>query len=88
MHDKVNELIARMQKQNSFPAISHSIAEINAKASATSNSSVEELADIILKDFSLTGKLLKSRQFRHVRPVCRDDWYSFPERLSFWGSSR
>ncbi len=59
MHDKVNELIARMQKQNSFPAISHSIAEINAKASATSNSSVEELADIILKDFSLTGKLLK-----------------------------
>ncbi len=59
MHDKVNDLIARMQKQNSFPAISQYITEINAKASATSNATVEELAEIILKDFSLTGKLLK-----------------------------
>ncbi len=59
MKEKINELIARMKEQNSFPAVSQYIGEINSKASANSNATVEEVADIILKDFSLTSKLLK-----------------------------
>ncbi len=59
MREKINELIARMKEQNSFPAVSQYIGEINSKASANSNATVEEVANIILKDFSLTSKLLK-----------------------------
>ena len=59
MNEKLNELITRMKKQNSFPAISQYIGEINAKASTNSDATVEELAELILKDFSLTSKLLK-----------------------------
>ncbi len=59
MNEKVNELIVRMKKQNSFPAVSHYIGEINAKASVNSDATVEELAELILKDFSLTSRLLK-----------------------------
>ena len=59
MREKINELIVRMKEQNSFPAVSQYIGEINSKASANSNATVEEVANIILKDFSLTSKLLK-----------------------------
>jgi len=53
------QLLARMNKQSDFPAVSQHIAEINIKASPASNSTANELACTILKDYSLTCKLLK-----------------------------
>ncbi|KAF0189276.1 MAG: hypothetical protein FD168_1123 [Desulfobulbaceae bacterium] len=53
------QLFDRMSNQRDFPAVLQHITEINMKTSPSSNSSANELADIILKDYSLTSKLLK-----------------------------
>ncbi|MBV5305372.1 MAG: HDOD domain-containing protein [Desulfobulbaceae bacterium] len=53
------ELLDRMTNQRDFPAVLQHITEINMKTSPSSNTSANELADIILKDYSLTSKLLK-----------------------------
>jgi HD-like signal output (HDOD) protein len=53
------QLLDRMNNQSDFPAVSQHITEINIKASPASNSTANELACIILKDYSLTCKLLK-----------------------------
>ena len=55
----VKKLIDRMQKGKNFPAISQHITELNSKASPTSESSANELAALILRDYSLTSRLLK-----------------------------
>jgi eukaryotic-like serine/threonine-protein kinase len=53
------QLLDRMSKQSDFPAVFQHINEINMKTSPSSNTSANELASIILKDYSLTSKLLK-----------------------------
>jgi len=53
------QLLDRMNNQSDFPAVSQHITEINIKASPASNFTANELACIILKDYSLTCKLLK-----------------------------
>ncbi|MBE9487028.1 MAG: HDOD domain-containing protein, partial [Chloroflexi bacterium] len=58
-HVTVKQLIARMQNEKNFPAISQHITELNSKASPTSESSASELAALILRDYSLTSRLLK-----------------------------
>lgn len=55
----VKQLIARMQSEENFPAISQHITELNSKAAPTSESSANELAALILRDYSLTSRLLK-----------------------------
>ncbi len=55
----VKQLITRMQNETNFPAISEHITEINCKASPSSDSSASQLASLILRDYSLTGRLLK-----------------------------
>jgi HD-like signal output (HDOD) protein len=55
----VNKLLSRIQNDRNFPTISHHIAELNSKASPTSDSSANELAALILRDYSLTSRLLK-----------------------------
>ncbi len=59
MNVVINKLIARMQQENNFPAISRHITEISCKASPTGDSSANELATAILRDYSLTSRLLK-----------------------------
>ena len=49
----------RMTRKPDFPAVSRHIAEINSKADARTQSHVNDLAGIILKDYALTTKLLK-----------------------------
>ena len=49
----------RMARKPDFPAVSRHIAEINSKADARTQSHVNDLAGIILKDYALTTKLLK-----------------------------
>ncbi len=56
---KVKELIDRIQKEKTFPAILQHVTEITSKAAPTSDSSANELAALILRDYSLTSNLLK-----------------------------
>jgi HD-like signal output (HDOD) protein len=51
-------LLATMNKGREFPALSHSIAQIN-QAVEDENSRSEALTEIILRDVSLTKKLLR-----------------------------
>jgi len=61
MNSSVELLLRRMQLTKDFPAFSQHILEINQKASTSSDNltSPSQLASIILKDYSLTSKLLK-----------------------------
>lgn len=62
VHGTVEFLMLRMRHKGDLPAFSRHIAEINSKLAsltAINYSSVGDLAQIILQDFSLTNKLLK-----------------------------
>ncbi|CAK0769373.1 eukaryotic-like serine/threonine-protein kinase [Gammaproteobacteria bacterium] len=52
-------LLRRMRFKMDFPALSHHIMEINKKAVSLDNTSAADLANVILKDYGLTSKLLK-----------------------------
>lgn len=54
-------LLRKLQQTEDFPAFSQHILEINQKASASSENptSPSQLARVIIKDYSLTNKLLK-----------------------------
>jgi len=61
-HSTVEFLMRRMRHKGDLPAFSEHIIEINSKLSsltAITFSSAGDLSKIILKDFSLTSKLLK-----------------------------
>ena len=51
-------LLRRMRHKSDFPALSESVSAIN-RITAAENQSVSQLANTILKDFSLTNKILR-----------------------------
>ena len=51
-------LLERMENNSDFPAFSKSIVAINEKTSTDQYVSARDLADIIMKDYSLTNKML------------------------------
>lgn len=53
------QILGLMGKKSDFPASFQNITEINLKTSPLSTTTANELASIILKDYSLTSKLLK-----------------------------
>ncbi|MBN2419509.1 MAG: HDOD domain-containing protein, partial [Deltaproteobacteria bacterium] len=55
----LNFLLHRMKYKSDFPAFSKSVMDINEKAEKNPYASARDLANIILKDYSLTNKLLK-----------------------------
>ncbi|MCP4041861.1 MAG: HDOD domain-containing protein, partial [Gammaproteobacteria bacterium] len=55
----LNFLLRRMRQKSDFPAVSQHITEVNQKTAAIEHGSVDELANVILKDYALTTKLLK-----------------------------
>lgn len=58
--DPLKRALRRIRRTKDFPTISKYIVEINQKLSEQSiHSSASELANIILKDYALTNKLLK-----------------------------
>jgi serine/threonine protein kinase len=59
VHSTVDFLLRRMKRKSDFPAFSKYLIEINKLASAESQASASELANLILRDYSLTTKLLK-----------------------------
>ncbi len=54
----LNMLLGRMENNSDFPAFSKSIMAINEKTSTDQYVSARDLADIIMKDYSLTNKML------------------------------
>ncbi len=58
--DTLKKIMKRIRRTKDFPTVSKYLVEINRKLSdITSYASASELANIILKDYALTNKLLK-----------------------------
>jgi HD-like signal output (HDOD) protein len=55
----LNRLLFRMQRRGDFPAFVKNVGEVNKRADCESSFSAEQLGTSILKDYSLTAKLLK-----------------------------
>ena len=59
-HSTVDFLLRRMSRSENFPSISKYISEINQKLTSTEKyMSTSDLANVVLKDYALTTKLLK-----------------------------
>jgi HD-like signal output (HDOD) protein len=58
-HSTIDFLLRRMQHRKDFPAFSECILEVNRLTSSKSEATAKEVANVILKDYSLTNKLLK-----------------------------
>ena len=59
-HSTVEFILRRMRRSRDFPAISKNITAINRKLSAKEkNFSASEIANLVLKDYALTTRLLK-----------------------------
>ncbi|MEM7610659.1 MAG: HDOD domain-containing protein [Pseudomonadota bacterium] len=58
-HSTVDFLLRRMQHKKDFPAISSTLTDINRLAGDQASASADKLANVILRDLSLTSKLLK-----------------------------
>ncbi len=58
-HSTIEYLLRRMRKKKDFPTISRTLADINRLTGEDSNASAGKLANVILRDFALTSKLLK-----------------------------
>ncbi len=58
--DALKRVVKRIRRSKEFPTISQYITEINQKLSSVSvHTAASELANVILKDYALTNKLLK-----------------------------
>ncbi len=58
-HSTVDFLLRRMQRTGDFPTISSTLSDINRLTGDGPDANAEKLANVILRDFSLTSKLLK-----------------------------
>ncbi len=58
-HSTIEFLLRRMQRTGDFPTISRTLSDINRLTGDDSGASADKLASVILRDFALTGKLLK-----------------------------
>jgi HD-like signal output (HDOD) protein len=60
-HDTMEFLMHQIQQKGDFPTFSRHIMEINRKATASSSNpaSASDLANVVLKSYSLTNKLLR-----------------------------
>ncbi|MCP5229106.1 serine/threonine protein kinase [Accumulibacter sp.] len=59
-------LLRRMRHKSDFPALSESVGAIN-RITASENQNISELSNTILKDFSLTNKILRMVNSVHYR---------------------
>jgi eukaryotic-like serine/threonine-protein kinase len=58
-HSTVDFLLRRMQRTGDFPSISRTLSDINRLTGDEQQANADKLANVILRDFALTGKLLK-----------------------------
>ncbi len=55
----VQFVLRRLQRRPEFPAFSNSIAEINRLTDEDSRAGLQDLADVVMRDFSLANRLMK-----------------------------
>ncbi|MBN8442638.1 MAG: HDOD domain-containing protein [Thauera sp.] len=67
-HEALEFLLRRMRHRGDFPALSASVVAIN-RITTSESESVAQLSDLILRDFSLTNKLLRLVNSAHYRPT-------------------
>jgi serine/threonine protein kinase len=60
VHSTVQFLLRRMQRKSDFPSISRVLNDINRMTGEGNSASAEKLANVILRDYALTNKLLKT----------------------------
>ena len=58
-HSTIEYLLRRMRRKKEFPAVSRTLSDINRLTSSDSDAPADKLANVILRDFALTSKLLK-----------------------------
>ncbi len=58
-HSTVEFLLRRMERTGDFPTISRTLSDINRLTGDAVDANADKLANVILRDFALTGKLLK-----------------------------
>jgi serine/threonine protein kinase len=58
-HSTIEFLLRRMNRTGDFPTISRTLSDINRLTRDDANANADKLANVILRDFALTGKLLK-----------------------------
>ena len=58
-HSTVEFMLNRMQRKTNFPALSNNLVEINRMTGENAQSSVDDLARVVLRDYAITNKLLK-----------------------------
>ena len=60
VHSTVQFLLRRMHRKADFPSISRVLNDINRMTGEKNSASAETLANVILRDYALTNKLLKT----------------------------
>ncbi len=58
-HSTIDFLLRRMQRTGDFPTITRTLADINRLTGDDPGANADKLTNVILRDFALTGKLLK-----------------------------
>lgn len=58
-HSTIDFLLRKMQRTGDFPSISRTLSDINRLTGDDKQANADKLANVILRDFALTGKLLK-----------------------------
>ena len=58
-HSTIDFLLRRMQRTGDFPSISRTLSDINRLTGDDKEANADKLANVVLRDFALTGKLLK-----------------------------
>lgn len=58
-HSTIDFLLRRMRRTGDFPTISRTLSDINRLTGDDGVANADKLANVILRDFALTGKLLK-----------------------------
>ncbi len=58
-HSTIDFLLRRMQRKKDFPSISKTLIDINRLTGDGSGASADKLAQVVLRDFALTNKILK-----------------------------
>jgi len=58
-HSTIDFLLRRMERTGDFPTISRTLSDINRLTGDDVDANADKLANVILRDFALTGKLLK-----------------------------
>ena len=64
----IDFLLRRMRNKSDFPALSESVSSVN-KLTSSESKSIAELSNAILKDFSLTNKMLRLVNSSFYRPA-------------------